>query len=277
LKYSWISTEEARQTAERAVTAGVKRVCLVASGRGPTEKDIDRVADAIGAVKEIDSKLEVCVCLGLLEEGQAERLVAAGAYAYNHNLNTNETNYERICSTHTYDDRVDTVGKAAEAGLSPCSGAIFGMGETDGDIVDLAFALRELKPDSVPVNFLVPFDGTPMAGHWTLTPGRCLRILSLFRFFFPDVEVRVAGGREVHLRTLQPLAFYVANSVFLGDYLTSEGQPATADIEMITDAGFTIEGVDEQTLPQATAQPVSHGDLVTLRRRGPGTSVRANT
>jgi biotin synthase len=145
------------------------------------------------------------------------------------------------------------------------------MGETDDDVVDLAFALRELDPDSVPVNFLIPFPGTPFGQRWELTPERCLRILTLFRFVFPDVEVRVAGGREIHLRSLQPLALHLANAIFLGDYLTSDGAPGADDRQMIADAGFTVEGVDEQTLPAA------RHDLVALRRRGAGTGQAPNT
>ncbi len=271
LKYSWIREQEAADNAGRAIAAGAKRVCLVASGRGPADRDITRVAGTVAAIKEAAPQVEVCVCLGLLKPGQAERLREAGADAYNHNLNTSADNYAGICSTHTFDDRVETVNQAKHAGLSPCSGAIFGMGESDEDVVAVAFALRELNPDSVPVNFLIPFDGTPLAGRWELTPQRCLRILAMFRFVFPDVEVRLAGGREIHLRTLQPLALHLANSIFLGDYLTSEGQPGADDLQMIADAGFTVEGADERTLPDA------RHDLVALRRRGVGTDLPANT
>ena len=145
------------------------------------------------------------------------------------------------------------------------------MGETNDDIVDVALALRELQPDSVPVNFLIPFDGTPLGEQWNLTPQRCLRILAMFRFAFPDVEVRVAGGREIHLRTQQPLALHLANSIFLGDYLTSQGQAGADDRAMITDAGFTVEGVDEPSLPE------HRRDLVITRHRGAGTTTPANT
>ncbi|MGI8648077.1 MAG: biotin synthase BioB [Mycobacteriales bacterium] len=270
LKYSWISPAAVADTTDQAVAGGAKRVCLVASGRGPSDRDITRVTDTIDVIKQRQPNVEVCVCLGLLKPNQAERLRDAGALAYNHNLNTSEENYAKICTTHTYDDRVDTVQRAQTAGLSPCSGAIFGMGESDSDVVDLALRLRELDPDSVPVNFLIPFEGTPLGSQWELTPQRCLRILALFRFTFPDVEVRLAGGREIHLRTLQPLALHIVNSIFLGDYLTSEGQAGSADLQMIADAGLVVEGQDEQTLPDA------RHDLVVLRRRGPGTELPVN-
>jgi biotin synthase len=272
LKYRLLDPDEVFENATRAAAAGAKRVCLVGSGRGPTDRDVEAVARMATKLRAELPQLEICVSLGLLGAGQADALHDSGVYAYNHNLNTSAERYREICSTHTYADRVDTVGSAAAGGLSPCSGAIFGMGETDDDIVDLAFDLRRLSPDSVPVNFLIPFDGTPLADRRELTPERCLTILGLFRFFFPDVEVRIAGGRELHLGALQPLGLYVANSIFIGDYLTSEGQPGAADRQMIAEAGFTIEG-DIEPAPDRT-------ELVTeveLRRRGPGSAVPANT
>ena len=243
LKYTWLKTDEIVTNAEAGVAGGARRVCLVASGRGPTDRDVDRVCESIEAFKSQHPDVEVCACLGLLSDGQADRLAAAGTTAYNHNLNTSGGHYADICSTHEYADRVSTVTAAKEAGLSPCSGLIAGMGETDEDLVDVAFALRALSPDSVPVNFLIPFEGTPLAGKWELTPQRCLRILAMVRFVNPDAEVRLAGGREIHLRSLQPLALHVVNSIFLGDYLTSEGQPGAADLAMIADAGFEVAGV----------------------------------
>ncbi|MFP3986183.1 biotin synthase BioB [Streptomyces sp. E11-3] len=250
LKYTWLKPDEASKAAAAGVAGGAKRVCLVASGRGPTDRDVDRVGKTIEAIKEQNEGVEVCACLGLLSGGQAERLREAGADAYNHNLNTSEATYGEITSTHTYADRVETVHQAQAAGLSACSGLIAGMGESDGDLVDVVFSLRELDPDSVPVNFLIPFEGTPLAKEWNLTPQRALRILAMVRFVCPDVEVRLAGGREVHLRTLQPLALHLANSIFLGDYLTSEGQAGQADLDMIKDAGFEVEGADKVTLPE---------------------------
>ncbi|MFE5861782.1 biotin synthase BioB [Streptomyces virginiae] len=249
LKYTWLKPEEASQAAAAGVAGGAKRVCLVASGRGPTDRDVDRVGKTIAAIKEQNEGVEVCACLGLLSDGQAERLRDAGADAYNHNLNTSEATYEQITKTHTYADRVDTVQKAHGAGLSACSGLIAGMGESDEDLVDVVFSLRELDADSVPVNFLIPFEGTPLAKEWNLTPQRCLRILAMARFVCPDVEVRLAGGREVHLRSMQPLALHIVNSIFLGDYLTSEGQAGQTDLDMIADAGFEVEGAGTSTLP----------------------------
>jgi biotin synthase len=272
LKYTWLKADEVIASAEAGVAGGARRVCLVASGRGPTDKDIDRISATIAGFKQRNPDVEVCACLGLLSEGQAARLAAAGTTAYNHNLNTSGGHYADICTTHEYADRVATVESAKSAGLSPCSGLIAGMGETDEDLVDVAFALRAMNPDSVPVNFLIPFDGTPLEGRWQLTPQRCLRILAMVRFVCPDAEVRLAGGREIHLRTLQPLALHIVNSIFLGDYLTSEGQAGSADLAMIADAGFTVEGAED-----APGELAARTDLVRVRRRGAGTELPANT
>ena len=308
LKYTWLKPDQAAAAAKAGLAGGAKRVCLVASGRGPTDRDVERVADTVSAIKAENEEVEICACLGLLSDGQAERLRDAGVHAYNHNLNTSEDTYTDICSTHTFADRVDTVQQAQAAGLSACSGLIAGMGESDADLVDVVFALRALSPDSVPVNFLIPFEGTPLAKEWNLTPQRCLRILAMVRFVCPDVEVRLAGGREVHLRSLQPLALHLVNSIFLGDYLTSEGQAGQADLDMIADAGFVVEGSDEKTLArdreQAAADTAAdltadlaadlaadgdpaaadlpgqladrRRDLVSVRRRGAGTDLPPN-
>jgi len=268
LKYSWLSPEEAIDVARAGMDAGARRVCLVASGRGPTHRDVGRVASIIAGIKAADPDVEICACLGLLTEDQAVELHEAGADAYNHNLNTAESHYADICTTHTYEDRKDTVDHAKQAGMSACSGLIAGMGETDADLVDVVFELRDLGSDSVPVNFLMPFEGTPLAGTHELTPLRCLKILAMVRFVHPATEVRIAGGREDHLRSLQPLGLEIANSIFLGDYLTSEGQAGQADLQMIADAGFVPVGA------QAPAERPD--ETPTVRRRGAGTELAPN-
>jgi biotin synthase len=269
LKYSLLPADEAVRQAVAGIEGGASRVCLVASGRGPSPRDLDRVEEVVGQLKADHPGVEVCACLGILRDGQADRLAAAGVDAYNHNINTSESRYSEICSTHDYADRVETLDRAKAAGLSPCSGLIVGMGESDDELIDAIFALREIGSDSIPVNFLMPFDGTPLADTWLLNPGRCLRILALARFACPASEVRMAGGRELHLRSLQPLALHLANSLFLGDYLTSEGQAAKADLEMIADAGFRVLSDRDQA-------PESRPDQVTVRRRGAGTAAAPN-
>ncbi|NUO90259.1 MAG: biotin synthase BioB [Dermatophilaceae bacterium] len=277
LKYTWLKPDEAIEQAAAGLRGGASRICMVSSGRGPTDRDVERVAGMVGALKQEHPDVEVCACLGLLKDGQAERLRAAGVDAYNHNLNTAESHHDDIVTTHTYADRVDTVTKAKDGGHSPCSGLIAGLGESDEQLVEALFALRDLGSDSIPVNFLMPFDGTPFEGTWELTPGRCLRILAMARFVCPDKEIRIAGGREMHLRSLQGLALHVANSIFLGDYLTSEGQAAEADLELIRDHGFVVLGAapEHAVSPDAVSPDAGSHDPA-KRRRGAGTDVPAN-
>ncbi|SDG01368.1 biotin synthase [Cellulosimicrobium cellulans] len=269
LRYTWLRAPEALGAARAGIDAGASRVCLVASGRGPTERDVARVCGVVARIVEEHPGVEVCACLGLLSDGQAEQLRDAGAHAYNHNLNASEGAYPEICTTHDHADRVATVRRVQGAGLSACSGLIAGSGETPEQLVDVLLELRALDPDSVPVNFLVPFEGTPLAGRNDLTPQHCLRILAAARFALPRAELRLGAGRELHLRALQPLALHVASSLFLGDYLTAEGQDVAADLALIADAGLEVEEVPGPAGPTATARVVP-------RRRGAGTGVAPN-
>jgi biotin synthase len=259
-RYPILSPEEITAAAGRATQAKAARFCVVASGRGPTDRELDALAEGVRAVRAAHPALELCACLGLLRDGQAERLRESGVLAYNHNLNTSERFYPEICSTHTFQDRVATIKRAKAAGLSSCCGALFGMGEAHADIVALAYALRDLGVDSIPINFLIPIPGTPLADRQHLGPRECLKILCLFRLLNPAAEIRIAGGREVQLRWLQPLGLQVANSIFVGDYLTTRGQPPEADFAMIRDLGFTILG-HEGNLPEAAPFPGSAGEV----------------
>jgi biotin synthase len=239
-KYQLLSREVLVAGARESWARKAGTYCIVASGRRPSQRELAEVTAAVREIKQ-ELPLKICACLGLLSDEDAIALKDAGVDRYNHNLNTSRDHHARITSTHTYDDRVATVEAVKRAGISPCSGLIAGMRETDEQLVDLAFALRELDADSIPVNFLNPIDGTPLEGTRELDPRRCLRILALLRFVCPDKEIRVAGGREVNLGSLQPLALYPANAIFIGDYLTTAGQTAEADYQMIADLGFEIE------------------------------------
>lgn len=254
-KYPMMHSNDVIEHAERGMAVGAVRACLVASGRGPSNRELNEFCDSVKGLKDKHPNLEVCACLGLLQEGQAEKLKEAGVHAYNHNINTSKKHYEKICGTHGYDDRLDTMKKAADQGLSPCSGILVGMGETNDDIVDMAMTLRGKAACSIPVNFLVSIDKTPLQRTNNLTPEKCLRVLALMRFMNPSVELRIAGGRELNLRTLQPLGFMIANSIFIGDYLTTLGQSPTADLEMIRDLGYTVLGQPDDFLDKLLSQP----------------------
>ncbi|WP_107942593.1 biotin synthase BioB [Metasolibacillus fluoroglycofenilyticus] len=239
-KYPFITKEEILAGAKQAFDNQIGTFCIVASGRGPTRKDVRIVSEAVREIKE-KYGLKVCACLGLLKEEQAEQLKEAGVDRYNHNLNTSARHHDFITTSHTYQDRVNTVEIAKKHGLSPCSGAIVGMKETKQDVVDIAYALHALDADSIPVNFLNAIAGTKLEGTKELNPRYCLKVLALFRFINPTKEIRISGGREVNLGALQPLGLYAANSIFVGDYLTTAGQEKNKDYKMLEDLGFEIE------------------------------------
>ncbi len=247
-RYALVSADDMLEGARRAYEAKAQRYCVVISGRSPLDKEMTDIASAVKRIKE-ELPLQVCCSLGLLTESQARRLKAAGVDRINHNLNTSEAYHSSICTTHTYQDRITTLQHARAAGLELCSGGIVGMGESDEDLLDLAFALHDLSPDSIPLNMLHPITGTPLAdarhprfqtSGTGLTPRRCLTILCLFRFIHPQRELRAAGGREFNLRSLQPMALYVADSLFVNGYLTTPGDPARDVQRMIEDVGFEV-------------------------------------
>ncbi|QCJ41329.1 biotin synthase BioB [Bacillus sp. S3] len=240
-RYTLISKQTIVEGAKEAKRNKIGTYCIVMSGRKPTNKEVETVISAVQDIKNEVEQIKICACMGLVSEEQAVRLKTSGVDRFNHNINTSANHHENITTTHNYDDRVQTIENVKKAGISPCSGVICGMGETDEDIVDMAFALKELDADSIPVNFLHPIKGTKLENLDDLTPIRCLKILSLFRFVNPTKEIRISGGREFNLRSLQNLGLFIANSIFVGDYLTTDGQCADADYQLIKDLGFEIE------------------------------------
>jgi len=238
-KYNLLRRDELLAGAKAAAERNAKTYCIVISARGPSEREMAAVEEIVPKIKE-QYDLDVCACLGLLTPEQADRLAACGVNRVNHNLNSGEAYYGEICTTHTYQDRVYTLHAVRDAGMELCSGGIVGMGEKPRDVVDMAIQLRELKVESIPVNFLNPIEGTPLAGQGDLTPNYCLKVLAMFRLINPEREIRIAGGRELHLRSLQALGLYAANSIFVGDYLTTKGQLPEADYAMICDLGFEV-------------------------------------
>ena len=261
-RYPMLSADRLLAGAAEAAASGASTYCIVASGRGPTNREVRHVADVAARIKQ-QHGLKICACLGLLKDGQADVLKAGGVDRVNHNLNTGRRRHEEVVTTHTYDDRLATLKQARTAGLELCSGLIVGMGETAEDLIDAALELRELRAESVPVNFLHAIDGTAFERRRELDPRHCLKVLALYRFLLPTTEIRVAGGREVNLRSLQPLAFYPANSLFVSDYLTTAGQPASDDHRMIADLGFEVvvsgweQGAEEPAPPSPTGGAVS--------------------
>ncbi len=238
-KYPLMSEQQILDGARQAFEAKARTYCIVTSGRGPSGRDVDHLAGVVRQIKD-DYGLHICCCLGLLEPDQAQQLKEAGVDRINHNLNTSRRFYETICSTHTFEDRMQTLRVVRDAGMELCCGVIAGMGEEHQDLVDVAIQLQELDVESIPVNFLNAIPGTQLEGIHKLNPRFCLKTLCLFRLSNPKTEIRIAGGREINLRSMQAMALYPANSLFVSDYLTTPGQAAEDDFQMIEDLGFEI-------------------------------------
>jgi len=223
------------------------RFSIVTSGRGITNaSELEKICEYIREISE-DSDLIPCASLGILSDEQFHYLRDAGLKRYHHNLETAKSHFPAICSTHSFDERIQTILMAKKEGFEICSGGIFGLGETPEQRIELAFTLRDLDVDSVPLNFLNPVSGTPAEKYPLLAPLEVLKTIALFRFILPEKGIRVCGGREVSLRTLQPLMYLAgANGAMIGNYLTTGGRDAKIDLQEIMDLGFTAvpEGCD---------------------------------
>ena len=244
--------DEILHAARRAHAAGAYKFCIVTATRGPSDRDLDALCPAVETIKR-EVPVGICCSLGLLTEAHAERLAKAGVDRFNNNLETSESRYAEVCTTHTWRDRVDTVKRARAAGMEACCGGILGLEHDDKDVLDLAYALRELDVESIPLNFLDPRPGTARAGAAAPSPRRAIRTLAVFRLIHPRRDLRAAGGREANLRSLQAMSLYAANSIFTEGYLTTPGNSHQADLRMIEDAGFRLERWSERDSAHSTA------------------------
>ncbi len=242
-RYELVSPEEILEGARLAAERRAGTYCIVTSGRSPGRCELDLITAVVPRIKRA-FELRICVSPGLLSPEEAARLKACGVDRVNHNLNTSARFYPKICTTHAYKKRLETLRAIRSAGLEICSGGIIGMGEQDADVVELALRLGAFCVEAVPVNFLIPIPGALLASAAGLNPRYCLKVLALFRLANPRAELRIAAGRELHLGSLQPLGLYAADSIFVGDYLTTKGQPPEEDYRMIEALGFepVLEG-----------------------------------
>lgn len=238
---SLMEVDEVVAAARAARDKGASRFCMGAAWRGPKDRDLERVEAMIRAVKGLG--LETCVTLGMLQEGQAERLAEAGLDYYNHNLDTAPEFYGQIVTTHTQAERFDTLGKVRDAGIKVCCGGIVGMGETRRARAALIAELAAMRPppESVPINNLVPMPGTPLANAAPLDPFEFVRTIAVARIAMPESMVRLSAGRQQMSDELQALCFLAgANSIFYGDKLLTAGNPeATRDAELFDRLGLT--------------------------------------
>lgn len=223
---------------------GAARFCIVTSGKDANSGDFERILSAIKRIRR-ETSLSICISIGTLTAESACGLKKAGAARIHHNLETSENFFKNICTTHTYEEKIKTIQIARGAGLEVCCGGIIGLGESARDRVELAFKLRELDVDSIPINILNPINGTPLAGAKPLTPMEVLKTIAVFRLILPQKNIRVAGGREKNLGELQCLCLLSgANGLLLGNYLTTPGRSPREDIRMILDLGLVPGGVN---------------------------------
>ena len=237
--YPFMSIKKIIAAAKNSLQNNTHRFSIVTSGKGVVAaQDFERICSAVRQLANMQN-MAPCASLGILTGSQFARLKQAGLKRYHHNLETAESFYGEICTTHPFSQRASTVKAAREAGLEICCGGILGLGETPGQRVELAFTLRELDVDSVPLNFLNPIAGTRLENQPPLPPLEILKAIAMFRFVLPEKEIRVCGGREVNLRTLQPLMYLAgANGTMTGNYLTTSGRDPATDSREILDLGL---------------------------------------
>jgi len=243
--YPLVPAEDIVSQARAAERAGAREFSIVTSGtRLAKEAELAVLEDAVRRLRE-ETAIEPCASLGLMREPELARLKGAGLMHYHHNLETARSFFENVCTTHTYDEQLETIRAAKRQGLKLCSGGILGMGETPEQRVELAETIRDLGVDCVPMNFLNPRPGTPMAKVRAITPEECLAAIAVFRLMMPASHLFVMGGREVNLGERQDLVFYAgANGTMVGNYLTSAGRAPDATVGMVEAQGLALRPPD---------------------------------
>lgn len=238
-EYPLLDTKEIVRQAKYNADHGVHRFSIVTSGRSLKDAEIEQMCEAIREIRE-QTDIKVCASFGLLDEGQYYRVKEAGVSRIHNNLETSRRNFPNVCTTHTFEDKVNAVKAAKAAGLSVCSGGIMGLGETEEDRIDMAFTLRELGIRSVPVNMLNPIPGTPYEGNARLTVDDMRRIVAVYRFILPDAFIRLAGGRGLMEDKGEGAFCSGANAAITGDMLTTAGYTIETDMEMLRRLGYML-------------------------------------
>jgi biotin synthase len=237
-KYPLLSKETILGRAQTAKDSGANSFCLVCAYKSPPDSDFSHICDIIEHIKKY-LEIDVNVSLGFMTKERAERLKMVGVKRYNHNLETSETYFSQICRTHDFSDRVNTARIVKEAGLELCCGGIIGMGETSLQRLELAYSIRDLLPDEVPINILIPKPGTPFENLHGVSPIDAIKTIAVWRFLMPTPIIKVAAGREVYFKDNDNLALKAgANGIITGGYLTTNGNDPGRDLEMIRDIGI---------------------------------------
>ena len=238
--YPLMDPEQIVQRALEAKAFGAKRFCIVTATRGLSDRDLPAICEAVRRVKE-EAGLEPECSLGFVTDHQLEQLKSAGMTRYNHNLETAESNFSNVCTTHSYQDRLNTLRMLRKHGLEICSGGILGLGESRRERLELAFALTELDVECAPINVLNPRPGTPRGASDPPDPQEVIKTIAVYRFILPRARLELGGGREVNLRDFQAMAFLAgANSLIIGGYLTTHGRRPEQDMQLLKDLGFTV-------------------------------------
>ncbi|MDI6735342.1 MAG: biotin synthase BioB [bacterium] len=233
--YPLKSEDEILTSAKEAEISGATRFCIVISGKKPETKDLKKIVATLVKLRQ-ETSLKLDCSLGTLNEDEIYELKNAGVTRYNHNLETSEGYFKQICTTHSYEDRLNTVKILKKIGLEVCCGGIIGLGEDWDERIRLAFALKDLNVNCIPINILNPRPGTPLENVKPLSPMEIIKTIAVFRLILKDKIIKIAGGREVNLRDLQSLALLAgANGLIIGNYLTTEGRTASLDLQMLKD------------------------------------------
>lgn len=242
--YPFMDEDEILNLALMMQEEGTARFCIVTSGKEADNEDFEKILSSIRKLRS-ETALSICVSLGTLTEKSAMSLKKAGATRIHHNLETSAGFFKNICTTHSYSEKINVIHIAREAGLEVCCGGIIGMGESINDRVELAFTLRALDVDSIPLNILNPVKGTSIQTAKPISPMEVIKTIAVFRLILPEKNIRIAGGREINLRDVQCLSLMAgANGLLLGNYLTTPGRAPKEDIRMIKDLGLVPGGVD---------------------------------
>ncbi len=258
--YPQITVDEMVRQAKDAEAMGANEFCMVSSGWGATnEREFDVVLESVRRIKR-ETNLFVDCSLGFMTTEQIEKLKEAGLYRNNHNLEASKSYFDKVCTTHTHEDRVSHVEMVRHMGVHPCSGGILGMGESPRQRIELAFELKKLEADCVPINILNARSGTPLGDVTQLKPVEIIKYIALFRLILPASTIKIAGGREVNLRDVQALAMQAgANGLILGNYLTTMGRSPKDDIQMLKDLGFdVVSAATSASLPSAPVKTGCH-------------------
>ena len=239
--YPLMNADQMVKEAREAQKRRTGRFCLISSGRQLNDKEFEVILSGLDRIRK-ETTLDLDCSLGTLSEERAEALKRVGVTRYNHNLETAESHFSKICTTHSFQDRVQTIEVLKDQGFSICCGGIIGLGESPQQRLELAFSLRQLGIDCIPFNILNPRPGTPLEHSEAIPPIEIIKTISLFRLVLPKGTIKIAGGREANLRDLQSLALLAgANGLIVGNYLTTPGRNAEDDLTMIKDVGFQIK------------------------------------